>query len=184
LRELLSQKDVIYRTKFRMADFADFLLKLAPIFSTRDEVRGLLDRLGAAQLDFSSENDPLVDLIGKWLKDESHDRVNFERSVTLTQLGKELAMLADAPHALPWEANNPQSFGQYFRNRKGTLKEIYDMSERKGQAGTTLVSFRPRLTEPLPMDDGGFGGLGEEEYEQFDQDWDEFCSRENTEVEK
>jgi len=24
----------------------------------------------------------------------------------------------------------------------------------------------------------------EEEYEQFDQDWDEFCSRENTEVEK
>ncbi len=59
--------------------------------------------------------------------------------------------------SLPWERGNPRSFGQYFRTRKGTLRSLYDMTERQGHAGATVVSFHHHRRS------GDLGDLGDQQ---------------------
>ena len=107
--------------------------------SSRDEVRQLLRRGPVSRWRFSTEDEPLLDLIDEWLRgDDEH--VNIRREVVLAVLGAELENVAGARRP-PWERGNPNSFGQYFRNRKGSLGTLYGMAERLGRAGAKLVSF-------------------------------------------
>src|SRR5438105_3331359 len=81
------------RTNFRMADFADFAIKIAPVLSTRDEILALLDRVSGEQVAFSSEGDPLLDLVDRRLADDS-EHVNIFREVRSTTLASELEKTA------------------------------------------------------------------------------------------
>lgn len=141
-----------YRTKFRMADFADFAIKIAPVVSAQDDVRQLLDRVSNQQVAFASEDEPLPGLIDQWLKDDD-EHVNIDREITLANFGAELEKVAGS-RPLPWERGNPKSFGQYFRNHKGTLAQLYGMTEREAHAGMRFVSFRHGRG-------GDLGALGE-----------------------
>jgi hypothetical protein len=152
LGELEREGNTTYATTFRMADFADFILKVAPVVSTREEVHALLERVNSQQLSFAAEDEPLLDLIDRWLEDETH--VNPDREITLSTLASELEALAYGQR-LPWEPANPKSFGQYFRARKGTLTRLYGMTLRAGHAGSTVVSFHHRRN-------GDLGDLGEQ----------------------
>jgi len=135
-----------------MADFADFILKVAPVLSSRQEVEAILARLSQQQIGFASDEEPLLDLIDYWLADDS-GHVNIDREIALTKLASELEALTEYGRKVPWEPGNPKSFGQYFRSRIGTLRERYDINERKAHGGAKVVSFRRRP--------GGFGGLGD-----------------------
>jgi hypothetical protein len=142
LRELHSQEHETYRTAFRMADFANFALKIAPVVSTRETVRTILQRFSQQQVEFANEDDPLCDYIDMWLNSEEH--VNVDREITITQLGSELSALSKQPWALPWDPREPRSFGQYFRGRRELLNEMFEMAERTGHGGKGMVSFRRR----------------------------------------
>jgi ABC-type dipeptide/oligopeptide/nickel transport system ATPase component len=152
--ELKARSCDTIRSNFRMADFADFALKIAPVVSTREQIAALLDRLSGQQVAFASEDEPLVVLIDDWLEDDTQ-HVNIEREITLPLLGAELADIAGSQW-LPWDRSNSKSFGQYFRTRKGTLRQLYGMTERRRHAGTTAVSFHHRRN-------GDLGDLGEQE---------------------
>lgn len=139
LLALESQREQMNQVKFRMADFADFVLRIAPVLSTREEVEGVLTRLGSQQVALASQDEPMFGLIDQWLEDDS-EHVNIDRDIALADFGAELERIAGI-HPLPWQRGNSKSFGQYFRNRKGTLTRLYGMAAREGHGGTTVVSF-------------------------------------------
>ena len=154
VRELAHDRST-HATSFRMADFADFAIKVAPIVGkTGEEIRQMLDRLTNQQMGFAGEDEPLFEFIDEWLADEAH--VNIERQITVPRLGTELADIA-GKRAVPWDRGNPRSFGQYFRQRKGTLGQLYGMTERQGHAGSTAVSFKHR-------GNGDLGDLGDKKF--------------------
>jgi hypothetical protein len=142
LYQLKEHGGKVHRTAFRMADFADFVLKIAPVLSTVDAVQTLLDRLAQQQVAFASQDEPLFEMLDRWLTQE-HPYVNLEREVALSKLGEELDNLA-FDCSLPWKRGNAKSFGQYVRNHKATLRELYQMTWREAHAGSVLVSFKPR----------------------------------------
>jgi hypothetical protein len=155
LIELHKQAGQTYTSRFRMADFADFIVKIAPVVSTREEIDALLGRLSQQQVAFASEDEPLLDLIDRWLVDD-RDHVNVGREISISQLGSEIAGLAASPWALPWSYRDSKSFGQYFRARKGTLKARYGLTERGAHSGTKVVAFH-RLN-------GDLGDLGDRDF--------------------
>jgi hypothetical protein len=147
-----------------MADFADFALKVGPVLSPNEDVAALLERLASHQVAFTIEDDPLPDLIEMWLvKDQP--LVNIQREVPLTTLGEELEELAGA--RIPWDRGNARSFGQYIRPRKGTLSQLFGMTERTGHGGVALVTFAHRRRKG-PTGNGDLGDLGLRESHRSD----------------
>ena len=123
-----------------MADFADFVMRVAPLLGAEGETEGLLNRLSGQQVSLASEDEALFELVDLWLKDDSAT-VNIERDVSLGDLRSEVERL-DETRPLPWARGNPKSFGQHFRGLKGTLGSLYGMTERSGHGGTVIVSFQ------------------------------------------
>jgi len=62
--------------KFRMADFAEFALKVAPAITKDERIAAILDRLAGAQLAFTAENEPLLDLLDEWLTSHLRPQVH------------------------------------------------------------------------------------------------------------
>jgi hypothetical protein len=161
VQALRDQSGIMHQTGVRMADFADFVLKVAHADNREDQVRDILGRLGAEQLDFAAEDEPLVDLLENWLVND--ERVNVEREVTAAQLASEIATMVQKPWLLPWDYKNPRSFGQYLRSHLDSLRQHFEIKERKGHGGVKLYSFahqkRPTsvATDPhlhTPVQDG------------------------------
>jgi hypothetical protein len=151
LREIVAEAGTTRPTQFRMADFADFAVKVAPVVGLqREEMQQLLNRVGKQQVAFAAEDEPLLDLIDKWLSDET-THVNIDREMSPANLAMELEELAGSS-SVPWERGNGRSFAQHFRNLKGTLAQQFGMRERSSHGGRNLVSFPHRR--------GGLGGVG------------------------
>jgi hypothetical protein len=142
------------KSNFRMADFADFAFHIAPVVSTSATMDAVLRRLGDQQVAVTAEDDPLLELVDRWLADDDR-HINIERELSLSQFGSELEEVAGS-EPIPWDRGNQKSFGQYFRARKDTLRQIYGMSDRQGHAGSTVLSFHHRPK-------GDLGALGEHE---------------------
>ncbi len=140
LRELQMAGSRTHRTKFRMADFADFAIKAANVVSTEADVRAILDRVTDQQVALATEDQPLVELLDRWLEQDEAEHVNVWREITLQELREELEKLAGSM-ALPWSRGNQKSFGQHVRTMKGTLSTMYGMHERVGHGGKTIVTF-------------------------------------------
>jgi hypothetical protein len=138
-----------------MADFADFVLKVAPVVSTRQEVEAVLNRLSRQQVAFAAEEEPLLPLIDAWLAGDG-DAANIDREISTSSLRSELESLGNMNIRVstPWEAKNQKSFGQYFKQREGTLTSLYGMTKRSAQGGYHLVTFRRSRA-------GDFGGNGD-----------------------
>jgi hypothetical protein len=130
-------KDEKMQVGLRMADFADFALRAAAVVSDRETVQALLDRLVTQQVEFSTDDDALLVLLDRWLADDSR-HVNVEREIAQATLAKEL----EAFGPCPWTPGQPKSFAQYLRPRREALRRLYGMTERKGHAGTKLLSFK------------------------------------------
>jgi hypothetical protein len=51
-----------------MADFAEFAIKIGPVFGMKPEgVEQILDRLAEVQIEFTSVDEPLLQHINGWL---------------------------------------------------------------------------------------------------------------------
>jgi hypothetical protein len=146
LREIVcaleQQADFTYSSKFRMADFADFALKIAHAQGREDKMRAILDRLTAQQVAFATEDEPIFELLDDWLRVE-HGK-NIVREVSTPVLCKELAELADARGIEFCYRGKTRAFAQRIRNLKGTLQGMFEMSERRGHAGALLLTFAPK----------------------------------------
>lgn len=144
--ELAKRRQDRIPTMTRLADFASFAIKVAPVIgSTEDEIRQLLERLDGQQVNLAAQDDALMTLIDQWLADDS-EHVNIGRDLSTSDLMRELEAHATSD-SVPWERGNTRSFGQYFRTRSGTLKTLFGMVQRSCRAGATCVSFHHRQGE-------------------------------------
>jgi hypothetical protein len=127
------------RVKFRMADFAEFALKVTPALTGDDRIVGILDRLASAQLAFTTENEPLLDLIDDWLEMAG----NGGRFITTGDLFKELQdMRGSALRSFPFK--DAQQFGQHVSNLDTTLRTLYRMEIRHVRSHRRACAFWPR----------------------------------------
>ena len=67
LAALEKNKDKAYPTNFRMADFAQFVLKVADADGRLAEAEAMFDRLAAEQLAFIVQDDPVIELLEDWV---------------------------------------------------------------------------------------------------------------------
>ena len=63
LAALAKNKDKTYPTNFRIADFAQFVLKVADADGRLAEAEAMFDRLVAEQLAFIAQDDPVIELL-------------------------------------------------------------------------------------------------------------------------
>jgi hypothetical protein len=98
LKRLRETADAPVETKFRMADFGGFLIRVAPVFG-RDvaSIEATLARVVQVQRRFSAEDDSLVDLIGRWLTNSNNDG----RQISTGELFAELQAEAKGDGAHP-----------------------------------------------------------------------------------
>jgi len=142
LKALRDQKGKTYPTRFRMADFANFALKLAHALGCGESMASILDRLGGEQSLFTLEGELIVELLEFWLPEGNGENVG--RWVTTGELCEELARVAKAKGIEFQYAGKTRSFAQRLRNIKNSLRQFYDIEERTEGGRRRRLSFRPK----------------------------------------
>jgi hypothetical protein len=138
VQALRDYKDTEDDVTFRMADFAEFALTVAKHAKFYDQVKIIFEKLTLEQSYFTLEDDPILDLLFKWVP------ANQEREVTAAELCKELTVLAINNNIeFPYE-EKVQSFAQRLNNLHGNLDKFFKITKRRGQARKTYYSFSLR----------------------------------------
>ena len=117
--------------KFRMADFADFAVKIGRSLGKESTVQNILTKLVTEQKLFFMKNDALFPLLLEWVSQ------NPGREITAHLLLDELNRIA---YKKGKQVNsNPHSLARYLT--RSALKETFDISIRKGHAGFLYYTF-------------------------------------------
>jgi hypothetical protein len=142
IRALKDTSRTVTATRFRMADFAEFALRVGSAQGLESHVLAILDGLINEQTSFSLDDEPIVELLDLWLREQSGR--NGEREVTTSILCKELAALAQT-HEIEFEfQGKTRSFAQRIRNLMPSLREYFEINERKAGGRRRYLSFRLR----------------------------------------
>ena len=137
----------IFRSQFRMADFADFALKVSPVLGcSASRMEHILDMLMNVQSTFTMEDEPTFLLISEWLAVENGRNLGCEMSTA--ELCNELAKLSITKGIEFDFREKTRAFGKWLSSNRSTLKEHFGMAERKGRAKTRYLKFRSR---PSPL---------------------------------
>ena len=147
LRARESTADREYQTTFRMADFADFALRIADHQGQVAEMEGIFEKLADEQADFALEEDPLVHLLRLWLQRKK----NVGREVSTKELCSLLGRVAQKEDIEFIYSGNARKLGQRFKNLKTALRRVFEITERTTSGGL-VRSFKPR---------GSLGSLNE-----------------------
>jgi hypothetical protein len=107
-------------TKFRMADFASFALKVATIWQCREEVEAIFTKLEQAQADLVFEDEPVHQVLQQWLANSS----NRGREVTAGTLQTEWGRLA-ALNGIWWRFQSALSLGKELGRLNHALNQRF-----------------------------------------------------------
>jgi hypothetical protein len=143
LKALRDQKGKRYPTKFRIADFGEFALKVAHAADRGAAMEAILDKLRRQQLDFTAQDDPLLDLLDKWLGNP----MSLGKEISTAELFYALHALVSTMEFTTFSFKDAKAFGQHLANLKGTLRTLYGTTERTGSQGKRLWTFRHRRGE-------------------------------------
>jgi hypothetical protein len=122
---------------FRMADFADFSIKVARYAGVNGKVKSIFEKLTLEQALFTLEGEPIIDLLSLWLKKAE----NRGREVTAQELCNELGGLAFKNGIeFPYE-KKVQSFAQRLVNLTDDLSRFFTVSRRRGKARKAFYRF-------------------------------------------
>jgi energy-coupling factor transporter ATP-binding protein EcfA2 len=136
---LHSQRDEHPQSRFRMTDFAEFALKIEPALSvSRAEVEQILDQLSDVQLHFTVEEEPLLEVIDRWLVRPS----NVAKWLSTSQLFKDLQFEAQTNPQIDFSIAGASSLGQRITNLRSTLERLYGYEQKPARSGMRLVRFR------------------------------------------
>jgi hypothetical protein len=119
IRALKETATRVYKTSFRMADFATFVLRIADVGGNRAVIEDMFDRMGDEQAAFTLDGDTLVEALNLWLKNEK----NHRREMTAAGLHKELAQLAEA-EKVEFAYKSSRSLAQRLSNTEHNLRSI------------------------------------------------------------
>jgi hypothetical protein len=136
-------------TKFRMADFAGFVLAVARADGVGSEAARILHCLEAPRSEMLLGDEPISFCLEKWLeKPENHGR-----QVSSSQLQKELSAAASANGAT-WPYKNGHSLGQRLAHITSDLSQRFRVEPSKDSANLLLYRFWP-TAESLNQPESG-----------------------------
>lgn len=152
VRALKQEKDAVFRTPFRMADFASFVLKIAHAQGWGEEMESILGRMASEQCSFTASSDPVIAAIEVWLQKPENDGRELSSVALLSEL-----ITSQQVVGLSFEyAGNPNGFGQHLTSIAETLRKRFGFTERRGSGGKRLVRFnRPDPVILLPQNELG-----------------------------
>ncbi len=131
---------------FRLADFANFALKIAHAEGRRREMDSILVRMGGEQRNFSAEGDPLIEMVELWLESNP---ANQGRKMLARDLSREFSDLARL-HRTQWKCDNHRSLAQNLGNSDLNLGQIFEFEKKSGRGNQMYYSFRTRAeNEPV-----------------------------------
>jgi hypothetical protein len=134
----LSKPEVKRPSGFRMADFAQFALRIAHGSGQEsgEQMASMLDRLASEQRDFAIQHEPLFEVIGRWL-----DAGNKNRWITTAELWFELGeeALRTPPMSFPYK--DARALGMAITDHWVTLRRLFAVEQQKGHAGTRRLKF-------------------------------------------
>jgi hypothetical protein len=145
--ELERQKNLEISTKFRMADFAEFAVKIAPVLGVQTgDVEQVLRDLTTVQVEFTSLDEPLLLHLDGWLA--SGD--NIGQWVETKQLFDQLHRRWSTTQAgtFPWR--DPRRLGQHITSLRSTLERHYAFEEGNRTSPHTPhgIQHAPRRERP------------------------------------
>jgi hypothetical protein len=114
-----------YSSEFRMADFADFALKIGRHTGLENQLRDIFQKLTMEQSSFTLEDDPIYELLTLWATNG-----NSGREITNTDLCTELSKLADAKGMeFPYKEKT-KAFSRRMTNVRANLAQFFKISAR------------------------------------------------------
>ena len=142
LRALELNRSKRYDVSFRMADFGQFVLKVADADGKLAEAERMFERLGKEQLASTIEDDPIVELLEEWIKDYCG------QEVSTGELFAALRTLASHSER-SFDFKSSVAFGKYLSDNLATLKALFGTTFRKGGAGKRLWRFSSPTDAPV-----------------------------------
>lgn len=138
LASLEQSKDRNDSGNFRMADFADFAVKVMRHSGQEDFILNIFKKMSSEQSSFTLENESICDLLFEWV-----DRGNAGREVTNKELCEELGKIARKTNQqFPYQTAGHQAFAQKMSHLRHNLSEFFDISERTAGQRKALFSFK------------------------------------------
>jgi hypothetical protein len=110
------------QTRFRMADFASFALKVGTLWGCREEIENALTKLEAAQSGCALEADPIHQVLDLWLRNEA----NHSRPIDAGTLHQEWGALAKE-HQIAWPFANGRGLAQALGQLQFALREQFEV---------------------------------------------------------
>ena len=150
VRVFQDQKGKNYSSQFRMADFADFCLRIAHTEGWGERMEAILEQLKNMQTSFAMQDEPIFDLLDIWLNRSTAS--NIGREVTTAQLCKELTAVAEENDMHFFFKGNTKALGRRLTNITTLLDQIYVFRDRTVGGRKRLLSFRPKSPEPSLFD--------------------------------
>ena len=130
-----------YSSTFRMADFADFSLKLANQTGTQKQLLSIFEKLNHEQSVFTLEDDPVFIVLSRWVNDVKGLAKNKDRELTTPELWEELMNTANIMDVV-FPYRNPMSFAQKFRHIRPNLEQFFDINEREERSRKKYYRFQ------------------------------------------
>jgi hypothetical protein len=135
-------------TKFRMADFGEFALKIGPTFGVeRPRVETILKRMSDVQRTFSAADDGLLALLDRWLESPSNSDRWVSTAELYTELHEEAEGYSGRPR-MPFEFRSVRQLGQRITEMRGTLEHLYAYREETRRSNQRFIRIRK------PVEDG------------------------------
>jgi len=134
-----------YTTRFRMADFADFALKIAHAQGWGERMESIFEAMREEQNTFAMDGEPLFELIEIWTTEKEH--LNVGRWVATTELWSELCDVARRSRmAFPYRT--PRALGGRITKLAEALRSRFDMRDQRGHGNIRKLSFAAAEAEP------------------------------------
>jgi hypothetical protein len=124
-----------YKESFRMADFANLGFKIAKSFTLEYEFKTILKVLSSEQTALPLEDNPIVDLIEKWLA-----KGNYGKFVSTNELFGDLKRMCDE-NKLFFSFKTTVAFGKYLAMNLENFRQIFHIEMRKGGGNKTMWTF-------------------------------------------
>jgi hypothetical protein len=135
VQALRAEQDADDSGVFRMADFATFAMKVARHVGIERQMKAIFEKLMSEQSAFALEGDPIFELLRTWAAQ------NPGREVTNTDLGAELAELAEKKKVDFPYIGKVRAFAQRMSQLRSNLKEFFTITERPAGGHKTLFTF-------------------------------------------
>jgi len=115
-----------FNINFRLAEFAEFCLKILEQAGYLEQGKRIFEKLSSAQELFALERNPLMDLLEEWInKDGSVGRI-----MNASALFEELKEIAEKKR-IRWRCSSPRSLAQKIVNLRTNLEEAFGLEIRK-----------------------------------------------------